>query len=137
MGNPIESRDVPLLGQLFWRDHGTKRVDLILPLRLFPSDQKHSTRNCINFAGVIFLVLNVDSRGILLKIESVRHRIKEFDTNEVEFREITLKLRPLEVSDVCIFSCFFMIFRKTPLTSGSRNFWNFWSSRISKYTGHF
>ena len=29
-----------------------------------------------------------------------------------------------------------MIFRKTPLTSGSRNFPNFQSYRISKYTGH-
>ena len=52
VGNPIESKDVRLLGQLFWRDDGTKRVDLILLLRLFPSDQKHSTRNCIKFVGV-------------------------------------------------------------------------------------
>ena len=34
---------------------------LILLVRIFPSDQKHWSRNCLKFADVIFLVLNVDS----------------------------------------------------------------------------
>ena len=40
---------------------------LILLIRIFPSDQKHSTRNSIKFAHAIFLVLNVDSRKIKQK----------------------------------------------------------------------
>ena len=47
VGSPIESKDVWLLGQLFWRDDGSKRAVLILSLRLLPSDQKHSNREHI------------------------------------------------------------------------------------------
>ena len=47
VGSPIESKDVWLSGQLFWSVRGSKRAVLILSLRLFPSDQKHSTRQCI------------------------------------------------------------------------------------------
>ena len=64
VGNPIESKDMRLLGQLFFGIRGIKRVVLILLLRNFPSDQKHSTRNCIKFADVKYLALNVDSREI-------------------------------------------------------------------------
>ena len=32
-------------------------------INLFPSDQKHSTRNCIKFADVKYLALIVHSRG--------------------------------------------------------------------------
>ena len=63
VGNPIESKDTRLWGQLFFVVWGSKSFVDTLLLRLFPSDQKHSTRNCIKFARVIFLVLNVDSRG--------------------------------------------------------------------------
>ena len=63
MGNPIESKDVRLLGQLFLEVRGSNSIVLILLIRIFPSDQKHSTRNCIKFAHAIFLVLNVNSRG--------------------------------------------------------------------------
>ena len=36
---------------------------LILLSRNFPSDQKHSSGNCIKFPDVKYLVLNVDNRG--------------------------------------------------------------------------
>ena len=78
----------------FWGEvRGSNRIVLILLIRIFPSDQKHSTRNCIKFADVIFLVLNVDSRGENESLYTLWHRIKEFYTNEVEFREITLNTR--------------------------------------------
>ena len=48
--NPIESIDLRFLVQLFWKIRRSKSFDLILLLRLLPSDQKHSTRNCIKFA---------------------------------------------------------------------------------------
>ena len=62
VGNPIESKDMRLLDQLFFVVRGSNSIVLILLIRIFPSDQKHSTRNCIKFADVIFLVLNVNSR---------------------------------------------------------------------------
>ena len=74
------SKNVRLFGQLFFEVQGSPSFVLILLLRLFPSDQKHSTRNCIKFADVIFLVLNVDSRGELLILLFFWHRIKEFYT---------------------------------------------------------
>ena len=55
-------RKFRLLGQLFFEIWGSNSIDLILLIRIFPSDRKHSTRNCIKFAHAIFLVLNVDSR---------------------------------------------------------------------------
>ena len=48
----------------FWGEvRGSNSIVLILLIRIFPSDQKHSTRNCMMFVDVIFLVLKVDSRG--------------------------------------------------------------------------
>ena len=41
---------------------------LILFLRLLPSDQKHSTRNCLKFAGVKYLVRIVNSRKMAILI---------------------------------------------------------------------
>ena len=63
VGNPIESNDMRLLGQLFFVIWGSNSFIDTLLLRLFPSDQKQKSRNCIKNADVIFLVLNVDSRG--------------------------------------------------------------------------
>ena len=87
------SKNVPLLDQLFFGVRGSKSFVDTLLLRLNPSDQKHSTRNCIKFADTIFLVLNVDSRGE----KKVRDRSDTESRNsthiklfEVEFREITL-----------------------------------------------
>ena len=51
-----------LLGQLFFGVRGSKSIVDTLLLRIFPSDQKQKSRNCIKFADVNFLVLNVDSR---------------------------------------------------------------------------
>ena len=89
VGNPIESKDMRLWGQLFFRGRRSKRIVLILSLRLFSSDQKRSSRNYIKLADVEYRVLKVDSRGE--KKLGWWHRIKEFYTNEVEFREITLQ----------------------------------------------
>ena len=50
--NPIESKDLRLLGQLLGAVWRSKKVVLILLLRLFPSDQKHSSRNCLKFVDV-------------------------------------------------------------------------------------
>ena len=44
-----------LLDQLFWEVRGSYGTVLILLLRLFPSDQKHSTRKCTKFIGVEYL----------------------------------------------------------------------------------
>ena len=55
----------------FFGVRGSNSIVLILLLRLFPSDQKHSTRNCIKFADVNFLVLNVDSREEKKKCDCV------------------------------------------------------------------
>ena len=63
MGNPIESKDIRVWGQLFFVVWGSKSFVDTLLLRIFPSDQKHSSRNCIKFADVKYLGLNVDSRG--------------------------------------------------------------------------
>ena len=82
VGNPIESKDMRLWGQLFFRGRRSKRVVLILLLRIFPSDQKHSSRNCIKFADVEYRVLKVDSRGEKKGSKVVWHRIKEFDTKQ-------------------------------------------------------
>ena len=58
------SKNVRLLDQLFFGVRGSKSsVDTLL-LRLFPSDQKHSTRNNIFFVASNFLGLNVNSRKI-------------------------------------------------------------------------
>ena len=81
VGNPIESKDMRLLGQLFFGVRGSKSFVDTLLLRLNPSDQKHSTRNCIKLADSIFLVLNVDSRGEKKLLGKVWHRIKEFYTD--------------------------------------------------------
>ena len=62
VGNPIESEDTRLLGHLFFGVRGSNSIVDTLLLRIFPSDQKQKSRNCIKFAGVNFLVLNVDSR---------------------------------------------------------------------------
>ena len=51
-----------LLDQLFFEVRRSNSIELILLIRIFPSDQKHSIRNCMKFAHVIFLVLNVNSR---------------------------------------------------------------------------
>ena len=63
VGNPIESEDTRLLGQLFFVVWGSKSFVDTLFLRIFPSDQNQKSRNCIKIADVKFLVLNVDSRG--------------------------------------------------------------------------
>ena len=76
---------------------------MILLLRLFPSDQKHLTRNCIKIADVIFIVPNVDSRGEKTFVVG-GHRIKEFGTKQVEFREIALKEEGLQSVGIRIFS---------------------------------
>ena len=62
MGNPIESWDMRHLRQLFSRFTEVRRSVLLLLVRIFPSDKKHSTRNCIKFADVEYLVLKVNSR---------------------------------------------------------------------------
>jgi hypothetical protein len=80
VGSPIESEDVWLSGQLFWSVRGSKRVVLILSLRLFPSDQKHSTRNCIKSLGGKYLVVIVNSRGGKTLFVILWHRIKEIST---------------------------------------------------------
>ena len=90
VGSPIETKDMRLLGQLFWRDDGSKRAVLILCFYRIFSDQKHSTRKCIKLADVKYLALIVNSRREKKELGVVWHRIKEFYTNEVEFREITL-----------------------------------------------
>ena len=69
-----------ILGPTFFEVRGSNSIVLILLIRIFPSDQKHSTRNCIKFADVIFLVANVDSRKIKKESQVLWHRIKEFDT---------------------------------------------------------
>ena len=61
VGNPIESKDMRLLGQLFFEVPGSDSIVLILLIRIFRSDQKHSTRNCMKLADVEGLVLKVDS----------------------------------------------------------------------------
>ena len=43
-------------GMHLWMDADHRLINI------FPSDQKHSSRNCIKFAVVKYLVLNVDSR---------------------------------------------------------------------------
>ena len=68
VGNPIESKDMLLLGQLFFGVRGSKSFVDTLLLRLFPSDQKHSTRNNIFFAVLKYLALNVNSREIKKKV---------------------------------------------------------------------
>ena len=45
VGNPIESKDMRLLGQLFFEVRRSNSIVLVLLSRIFPSDQKHSTRN--------------------------------------------------------------------------------------------
>ena len=81
VGNPIESKDTRLLGQLFFGIWVSNSIVLILLLRLFPWDQKHSTRNCTKFAHVIFLALNVNSRkikkrfvGAVTQNQGIRHQ---------------------------------------------------------------
>ena len=56
------SKNVRLLGHLFFEVHRSRRSVLILLLRIFTSDQKQKSKNCVKFADVKYLVLNVDSR---------------------------------------------------------------------------
>ena len=93
VGNPIESKDMRLWGQLFFRGRRSKRIVLILSLRLFSSDQKRSSRNYIKLADVEYRVLKVDSRG-----EKKIHKLSDTESRNsipnrhivVQFREITL-----------------------------------------------
>ena len=77
--NPIECKDMRLLGQLFFELRGNNSIVLILSIRIFPSDQKHSTRNCIKSLGDKYLVDIVNSREMRSKVLQLWHRIKEFD----------------------------------------------------------
>ena len=71
-----------ILGPTFFEVRGSNSIVLILLIRIFPSDQKHSTRNCIKFADVENLVLNVDSL-----------REKNLDRSDTESRNST-QMRP-------------------------------------------
>ena len=55
-------KNMSLSDHIIFEVRGSPSSVLILLLRLLPSDQKHSTRTCIKFVDVIFLVPNVDSR---------------------------------------------------------------------------
>ena len=62
-------------------------------INIFPSDRKHSSRNCIKFADVKYLVLIVDSRGEkkVLKLHDTESRNSMRNGHiVVQFREITL-----------------------------------------------
>ena len=82
-------------GPTFFGVRGSKSFVDTLLLRVFPSDQKHSTRNNIFFAVLKYLALNVNSRGgkkrssgAMLQNQGIRHII--ISHIEVQFREITL-----------------------------------------------
>ena len=59
-------------GMHLWMDADHRLINL------FPSDQKHSTRNCIKFADVKYLVLIVHIRG----------EKKEIDHTDTESRKL-------------------------------------------------
>ena len=79
VGNPIETKEKRLLGQLFFEVRGSNSIVLLLSIRIFPSDQKHSTRNCIKSLGGKYLVAIVNSREMKWRVLQLWHRIKEFD----------------------------------------------------------
>ena len=56
---------------------------MLLFYRIF-SNQKHSTRKCITFIGVEYLVRIVNSRGERKLFDLFGHRIKEMSTNVKE-----------------------------------------------------
>ena len=116
VGSPIESKDVWLSGQLFWSVWESKRAVLILIFYRIFSDQKHSTRQCRKFIGVEYLVPNVNSRKMRQLKCMLWHRIKEFDTKKVQFREITLnslELHPIASRDLLGAGSVFCIFLQT------------------------
>ena len=102
VGNPIESKDTRLWGQLFFVVWGSKSFVDTLLLRLNTSDRKHSTRHNKYFAVLEYLALNVDSRGEKKGIDSLdteSRKLAPNSRNQVEFREITLYQ---SISWVCV-----------------------------------
>ena len=74
-----------LWGQLFFVVWGSKSFVDTLLRRIFPSDQKHSTRHCIKFADVEYLGLNVDSREKKLKVAFADTESRKSARNELNF----------------------------------------------------
>ena len=82
-----------LLGQLFFEVRGSNSIVLILFFNRIFSDQKHSTRKCIKFARVEYLVAIVNSRGekkVCRCCDTESRNSTHIGHIEVEFREITL-----------------------------------------------
>ena len=93
VGSPIESKDVWLLGQLFWRDDGSKsRFDTFPSTFAFGSKAFEPWTYLVSISKEISVPISIpeEQKKIYVCSDTESRNSTHIEDIEVEFREITL-----------------------------------------------